>query len=44
LGLSIGKLQTLRINGTLAYTKIGGIIYYDHEDIVKMMESRKITQ
>lgn len=42
LGLSIGKLQTLRINGTLPYTKIGGVIYYDHEDIVNMMVSRKI--
>lgn len=44
LGLSIGKLQTLRINGTLAYTKIGGIIYYEHEDIVAMMESHKVRQ
>lgn len=42
LGLSIGKLQTLRINGTLPFTKIGGVIYYDHEDIVNMMLSRKI--
>lgn len=44
LGVSIGKLQTMRINGTLPYTKIGGIIYYDHEDIVNMMVSRKIRQ
>lgn len=44
LGLSIGKLQNLRISGTLPYTKIGGVIYYEHEDIVKMMESRKIQQ
>lgn len=42
LGLSIGKLQTLRINGTLPFTKIGGVIYYDHEDIVNMMVARKI--
>jgi hypothetical protein len=44
LGLSIGKLQTMRINGTLPYTKIGGVIYYDHQDIVNMMVSRKIQQ
>ena len=26
-------LQNLRINGTLPYTKVGGIIYYDTEEI-----------
>lgn len=35
LSISPGTLQTLRINGTLPYTKIGGVIYYDHEDIKK---------
>lgn len=41
LGLSIGKLQTLRINGSLPYTKIGGVIYYDYEDIQEMLSSKK---
>ncbi len=38
LKVSAGTLQTLRINGTLQYTKIGGIIYYDYEHIEKVME------
>jgi len=29
LQVSPGTLQNLRINGTLPYTKVGGIIYYD---------------
>ena len=37
LKVSPGTLQTLRINGTLQYTKIGGIIYYDYEHIEKLM-------
>lgn len=38
LRVSPGTLQTLRINGTLQYTKIGGIIYYDYEHIQKTLE------
>ena len=38
LKVSPGTLQTLRINGTLQYTKLGGIIYYDFEHIQKTME------
>ena len=42
LGLSSGTLQNLRVNGTLPYTKIGGVLYYDQEDIQKvMLENRK---
>jgi hypothetical protein len=41
LGISPGTLQTMRINGTLPYTKIGGVIYYDYEDVQKMLEIRK---
>ena len=37
LQVSPGTLQTLRINGTLQYTKIGGIVYYDFEHIEKIM-------
>jgi hypothetical protein len=35
--VSAGTLQTLRINGTLQYTKIGGIIYYDFDHIQKTL-------
>lgn len=41
LAISPGTLQNLRINGTLPYTKIGGVIYYDYQDIQKMLETRK---
>jgi hypothetical protein len=33
LKLSAGTLQTLRRNGTLKYSKVGGIIYYDEEHV-----------
>lgn len=39
LTISPGTLQNLRINGTLPFTKIGGVMYYDYEDIQKMLES-----
>ena len=42
LSISAGTLQNLRINGTLPYTKIGGIIYYDAEEIQKVMEENKV--
>ncbi|HEX5170790.1 MAG TPA: helix-turn-helix domain-containing protein [Cyclobacteriaceae bacterium] len=41
LNVSPGTLQNLRVNGTLPFTKIGGAIYYDYEDIREMLESRK---
>jgi hypothetical protein len=44
LNISPGTLQNLRINGTLPYTKIGGVIYYDYADIQEMLQSRKHTQ
>jgi len=37
LGISPGTLQNLRINGTLPYTKIGGIILYSQEDIQRLI-------
>jgi len=40
LNISPGTLQNLRINGTLRYTKIGGIIYYKLEDINKVLEGK----
>lgn len=42
LHISPGTLQTLRINGTLTYTKVGGIIYYDQLDIDKLLSRNKI--
>ena len=42
LQISPGTLQNLRINGTLPYTKVGGIIYYDAEEIQNVMEENRV--
>lgn len=42
LGISPGTLQTLRINGTLPYTKIGGVLYYEYQDILAVLEANRI--
>jgi len=42
LQISPGTLQNLRINGTLPYSKVGGIIYYDVEEIQKVMEANRV--
>ena len=42
LKISPGTLQNLRINGTLPYTKIGGLIYYDSAELEELMENNKI--
>ncbi|MET2985588.1 helix-turn-helix domain-containing protein [Aureibaculum conchae] len=42
LGISPGTLQNLRINGTLPYTKVGGVLYYDYAEINKVLEQNKI--
>jgi len=42
LKVSPGTLQTLRINGTLPYTKIGGIIFYDADEISKVMKENSV--
>jgi len=43
LNISPGTLQNLRINGTLTYTKIGGIIYYNQVDIDKVLNGNKVN-
>ena len=43
LNISSGTLQTLRINKTLSYTKIGGIIYYANQDIERLLEQNKVS-
>lgn len=42
LNLSKGKLQSLRISGKLAFTRIGHCIYYKYGDITQLMEENKI--
>jgi hypothetical protein len=41
LGISPGTLQNLRVNGTLSYTKIGGILYYKQEDIQMLLDGKE---
>jgi hypothetical protein len=43
LNISPTTLQNLRINGTLTYTKIGGTIYYDNNDIEKLLNKNKVS-
>ena len=40
LNISPGTLQTLRINGTLPFTKIGGTNYYNFTDIEKLLSKK----
>ncbi len=42
LNISSGTLQNLRVNGTITYTKIGGILYYSNSDLQKLLESNKV--
>ena len=42
LNISSGTLQNLRVNGTITYTKIGGILYYSNSDLEKLLESNKV--
>lgn len=42
LGISPGTLQNLRINGTLPFTKIGGVLYYEYHEIMQVLERNKV--
>lgn len=43
LNISPGTLQNLRINGTLSYTKVGGTMYYDYQDIEQLLNGNKVN-
>jgi len=38
LRISSGTLQQMRVKGTIAYTRIGGLMFYKYADIMKLME------
>ena len=38
LGISPGTLQTLRLNGTIPYSKVGGVLFYSKADITRLLE------
>jgi len=41
LQCSPGTLQTLRINGTLPFTKIGGTMYYASTDVMNVLQANR---
>lgn len=41
LGISRGTLQNMRVNGTLQATRVGGLMFYDYDDIAKLMQGNK---
>jgi len=43
LAISPGTLQNLRINGTLPYSKVGGVIYYPYDGIMKVIEENLVN-
>src|SRR5690554_5725698 len=42
LSISPGTLQNLRLNGTLPFTKLGGIILYEESEIERVMEENNV--
>jgi len=42
LEISPGTLQNFRINGTIPFSKLGGIIYYDEGKINEILENNEI--
>ena len=43
LKISSGTLQTLKSNGVIPYTKVGGVHFFDYDDIQRVLESGKIN-
>jgi predicted DNA-binding transcriptional regulator AlpA len=41
LELSASTVQTLRRNGTLPFSRVGAVIFYDAKDVDRMLEERK---
>ena len=44
LKVSPGTLQTLKSSGILPYTKMGGVHFFDYQDIEKILQSGKTNQ
>ena len=43
LKISPGTLQTLKSSGIIPYTKIGGVHFYEYQDIEKVLQSGKVS-
>nr|WP_255480556.1 helix-turn-helix domain-containing protein [Mucilaginibacter sp. E4BP6] len=44
LHISTGTLHNLRTNGTLPFTKIGGVVFYDMVAVEQMIEKHTTYQ
>jgi hypothetical protein len=44
LKISPGTLQTLKSSGVIPYTKIGGVHFFDYEDILNVLQSGKVNR
>jgi hypothetical protein len=44
LKISPGTLQSLKSSGIIPYTKIGGVHFYDYEEIQHLLESGKTNR
>jgi hypothetical protein len=42
LKISPGTLQTLKSSGVIPYTKIGGVHFFDYQDIQDILQSGKM--
>lgn len=42
LGISASSLQNLRVNRVIPFSKIGGTIFYNIDDILKLLEDNRI--
>jgi hypothetical protein len=40
LNISPNTLTSMRVNGIIKFTRVGGIMYYNNEDITKMMTGK----
>lgn len=40
LKCSSGTLQNLRVNGTLRFSRVGGTLYYNYQDIEKLLSQK----
>ena len=43
LKISPGTLQTLKSSGIIPYTKMGGVHFYDYEDLHQILQSGKVN-
>lgn len=41
LNISPGTLQSMRVNGIITFSKVGGIFYHSYADICKVLEGKK---